>query len=245
MEFRRFGSIISGTYWGCCAICIIQNFNVDPDAAASMQQVHGDSGSPVGSPTKYAGKTYREMFETLIRTGTFSTRDMPNHAFLASLTSSQCNNPNGKKWLEILKANGFEFIRAVNNSVGSGSDLNPDPVKRTGGGAVYIFGLFRNIGVGALKNPFEPPKAWSDLPTVSPEANEFIQAFGSDIELFNNEQAIAQRKIWDAGKTKFYTEAELRAAGVPVWQAGKIGAKPFIKTEGAVKPAADPFTLPA
>jgi hypothetical protein len=239
MEFRRFGSNITGSYWGCCAICIIQNFKVDPDSPASIQMVHGDSGASIGG--KYAGKTYREMFSTLIRTGTFNTNDMPNHIFLASLTQSQLRGDIGRKWLAILKENGFEFIRASDNSVSSGPNLNDGD--RTGShNPVYLFGLFRNIGSRAIANPFLPPKEWTDLASVIPEATMALNKFEESCVELANEQAIAHRKLWDASSTKFYTRDELEKEGVPVILSGGMGKKPEradTKTETLLEPIAE------
>ena len=43
MEFLRFGSSIPGSYWGCCAFDIIQNFGAyDPDDPLSIEMVDGE-----------------------------------------------------------------------------------------------------------------------------------------------------------------------------------------------------------
>src|SRR6185369_2015183 len=143
MEVLRFGSTIPGGYWGCCAADIIQNCKVDPDAPASISIVNGDGGEFM---QKFLGKTYREIFESRLRIGTFSTRDMPNHAFFVILEKAQISSGYGQKWLAILKEHGFEFIRAVNNSV-----WNKDN---------YVFALFRNNGPNALADQFTPPPGW-------------------------------------------------------------------------------------
>jgi hypothetical protein len=114
MEFLRFGSQIPGIYHGCCAVDIIQNFKVDPDAPASIQCVHGDSGVSLNA---FLGLTYHEIFLARLRCGTFSQKELPCRAFFASMTADQLKTENGKKWLAILRENGFEFIRAVHNSV--------------------------------------------------------------------------------------------------------------------------------
>jgi hypothetical protein len=227
MEFLRFGSRIAGTYWGCCAIDIIQNFKVDPDAKASTQLVSGDSGAALGD--KYLGPTYRDIFLNRLRIGTFGSNDMPNHIFLASLDSDQIRGEIGKKWLAILKDSGFEFIRATDNSVYSGSSLNNKSYR----GPVYLFGLFRNIGKAAVPDPFKPPKEWTDLP----------------------EQTKPQEEMWKAGKTVILTAKQLIEAGAPVMKSGTMGEKPKditneIKTpkaqeKGTAKEvvAADPFTI--
>lgn len=208
MEFLRFGSSIPGSYWGCCACCIIQNFKVDPDAKASIQLVEGDGGTTL---SKFAGKTYHEIFRQRLRYGTFSAKDMPNHAFIAILAKSQLSSAVGKKWLAILKAEGFEFLRSVNNSV-----WNVDN---------YIFILVRNVGTNAVKDQFTPPQAWLDLPSVVPEtANLLGQNPGepyTGVELTAKIRA-AQKPLYDALPSNvFYTEEQLEAEGIPVTYAGK------------------------
>jgi hypothetical protein len=208
MEYLRFGSSIPGSYWGCCACCIIQNFNVDPDAKASIQLVEGDAGSTLG---KFAGKTYHEIFRQRLRYGTFSTKDMPNHAFIAILSKTQVASADGKKWLAILKAEGFEFLRTVNNSVWNADN--------------YIFILVRNVGPNAVKDQFKPPKAWTDLPSVVPEPwKDYGHAEGTDFssEGYTARIKAAQKPLYDAlPQGVFYTEKELEAEGIPITYAGK------------------------
>lgn len=208
MEFLRFGSSIPGEYWGCCAADIIQNFSQDPDTKASIQLVNGDGGGAMmhGSELAFAGPTVRDIFETRIRIGTFSTRDMPNHAFFAILNSGQVNSATGKKWLKILKENGFEFLRCVNNSVWNVNN--------------YIFVLVRNCGPNAVVNPFKAPPAWTELEQVVPEA------YCSDLSTPEKQQQFAddmkgkQTDIWKAGKTVIRTESEIQKAGAPIIMAG-------------------------
>lgn len=206
MEFLRFGSSIPGSYWGCCAADIIQNFKVDPDAKASIQLVEGDGGSPIlkGTERAFVGMTYKEIFLQRLRFGTFETRDMPNHAFFAILSHNQLNDAVGKKWLAILKAEGFEFIRKVNNSV-----WNVDN---------YIFALVRNVGPYAVNDQFTPPPQWTDLPAVVPEPWQSI----TDPVAYTAEIAKVQKPLYDKlpALTK-YSESEIEAAGVPVIYAGK------------------------
>jgi hypothetical protein len=198
MECLRFGSTIPGGYWGCCAADIIQNCKVDPDALASISLVDGDGGVFM---QKFLGKTYREIFESRLRIGTFSTRDMPNHAFFVILEKAQISSGYGQKWLAILKEHGFEFIRTVNNSV-----WNKDN---------YVFALFRNNGPNAKDDQFTPPPGWTDLPNVKKEAWEFIPK--DERKQLTKDQAAVDQKIWDKiGPAKLYTQQELEEAGVPI-----------------------------
>lgn len=217
MEFLRFGSSIPGSYWGCCACCIIQDFNQDPDQKMSIQLVGGDGGNPVmlGKGIAFAGPTYRDIFNQRIRFGTFDKRDMPNHAFLAILTENQISGSVGRKWLAILREAGFEFIRSVANSVYTGQNLG----KPSGNGSSmnHIFGLFRNIGTGASADPFTPPKQWTLLPFVVEEAWERI----NDGKEMTKKQHEVHTAIWNKiGPPKLLTEAEVVAAGAPVIYAG-------------------------
>lgn len=239
MEFLRFGSSIPGSYWGCCAVCIIQNFKFNPDDKASVEMVDGDGGNPIvkGGKTQFLGKTYREIFESRLRVGTFSSRDMPNHVFLAVLTADQIGYGPGKEWLKILKENGFEFIRTTDNSVYTGKNT----IKKPGKGSCsphknYIFGLFRNIGAGAVEDPFTPPKEWTDLPSVMWEP--YLKQEDSQRELRESAQE-AHLKLWNASSpAKMYTEDELVAAGVPVTLAGRRSTKPQqLKSERTVDKA--------
>jgi hypothetical protein len=242
MEFLRFGSSIPGSYWGCCACCIIQSFKVDPDAKASIQLVGGDSGTAIGD--RFAGQTYREIFHQRLRYGTHSTRDMPNHAFLAIITEGQLTGTHGKAWLEILKAAGFEFIRTVCNSVYAGEGTD-NRAKFGDQSRNHIFGLFRNVGNGAVSNPFVPPKAWTDLPSVVPEMWEEVAKMGDLTELVKTQQD-AQFALFEAlPPAKFYTRKELEDAGIPVHMAGQRGKlqhvakpdKPKSEIAAAVPPA--------
>lgn len=244
MEFLRFGSSIPGSYWGCCACCIIQNFKVDPDEKASIQLVSGDGGGPItkGREMLFAGPTWRDIFWQRIRTGTFDSRDMPNHAFFAILTDWQVDSGVGAKWMAILKEAGFEFVRSVANSVYTGRSLSKP--KGKGSSLNHIFALYRNIGSGAPADPFTPPKAWTDLPSVTPEAWEFVQ----DAKEFAKAQAAAQRVIWDRiGPPKFLTESEIVAAGAPVILAGLRSENPQEPkaTREARKPKPSKATSPA
>lgn len=221
MEFLRFGSSIPGAYWGCCACCIIQNFKVDPDEKASIQLVDGDGGYPLTNADgfMFAGPTWKDIFLQRLRYGTFGSNDMPNHAFFAILTQSQVSGGVGKKWLAILKEQGFEFIRAVDNSVYSGASV----IKEPGSGCTsshpnYIFGLFRNVGQGAMADPLTPPKEWTDLPNKVPEMWDQLKNDSKDLNLAIQ---AAQLTLYNALPSKqFLSEKQLEEQGVPVTYAG-------------------------
>lgn len=215
MEFLRFGSSIPGSYWGCCACCIIQNFKVDPDEKASIQLVSGDGGGAIGT---FAGPTYRDIFKQRLRIGTFDSRDMPNHAFIAILTESQITGGVGKKWLEILKEHGFEFVRSVSNSVYTGQNLENYTEDR-GSNKNYIFMLVRNIGDRGDGDCFTPPEQWTKLPKVVDEAWTYISA--QDRKNLAKDQHTVHTKIWnDIGKPQFFSEDALENMGVPITYAG-------------------------
>lgn len=232
MEFVRFGGTIPGEYHGCCAVDVIQNFKEDPDTPASIQLVEGDSGSGITNNGELAflGPTLRDIFWNRLRISTFGMSDHPNKAFLAVLEESQLHNNPGKKWLALLKEAGFEFIRRIDNSVYTGSTLGGKGSPHTN----YLFGLFRNIGNGFIEDPFTPPKAWTDLPDVVPEAWEYMnkhpdgldpadycEARPFEPEVLADEQRKAHRKIWDAhGPTKIMTLSEVEKSGAPIIMAG-------------------------
>lgn len=220
MEFLRFGSLIPGSYWGCCACDIIQNFKVDPDAKASIQLSSGDGGA--GIPDQFLGGTWKDIFLQRLRIGTFGGGEMPDHAFIAILTGSQVASGVGKKWMAILKETGFEFIRRQDNSVYTGSTVAAAPVKADEGHANYIFALFRNVGTGSFKDQFTPPAAWTNLPEVVPEA------WNNDTSTKAAATALTKR-VFDAQKTAYealpapnrMTEKQLDSKGIPVTYAGQ------------------------
>lgn len=250
MEFLRFGSSIPGSYWGCCAVCIIQDFKQSPDDKASIQLVGGDGGNPIirGGEIAFAGPTWKDIFLQRLRYGTFSESDMPNHTFLAVLTSEQISSGYGREWLAILKEQGFEFIRSVDNSVYTGEKvMSPGEVFSEGeedeyweddegeegvsSHPNYIFGLFRNIGKGSITNPFLPPKAWTDLPKVTAEVYDYL-GYTKDDRL-NNSQELSdslretQLPLYEAlPKGVFYTEKQLEEMDVPIHYAGKRSRYP-------------------
>lgn len=258
MEFLRFGSSIPGSYWGCCAMDIIQDFKQDPDDKASIQLVSGDGGGPIlnsNSEALFAGPTYKDIFLQRIRYGTFSNRDMPNHGFIAILTEWQVQSALGMKWLKILRECGFEFLRSVSNSVYTGSSVASTPHTSAGSKLNHVFVLFRNIGTGGPADPFTPPKEWSSLPVVVDEAWHRI----TDSKELAKNMFDAHKKSWDAiGPAKFLTEKQVVAAGAPVTLAGlrsefpqelkntrdaKKEAKAGKKANPNLKASADPFSV--
>lgn len=244
MEFLRFGSSIPGGYWGCCACCIIQNFNFDPDEPAAIELVEGDGGNPLSRYNNdtgqyepaFVGMTYKEIFETRIRIGTFDQSDMPNHAFFAILTSWQVQSEQGKKWMQILKDNGFEFVRTTDNSVYSGRTLLDGNEPSCSSHENYIFGLFRNISSGAVKDPFLPPKEWLELNKADGmvEAWEMFGATDEDraktATSLRDCQIAAHTAIWKAGTTVIRSKAEceeaMKKAGTEITYAGQRSPMP-------------------
>lgn len=242
MEFLRFGSSIPGMYWGCCAVDIAQYFKVDPDAKASIQVVVGDSGTgcwvPGTQEFAFLGTTYREIFWNRLKINTFNTGEKPNHAFFAILTAQQLAGDIGKKWLAILKEAGFEFIRTTSNAVYTGQAVRAD-VKDTGNEHPnYIFGLFLNIGSGNIRDPFEPPKAWTDLDQVAPDVSIDFPLSAKEKKKYREETFTAQKAMWEAHPTKLYKESEIVAAGIePTYAANRTNVPQGTKTtrEAALK----------
>lgn len=251
MEFLRFGSSIPGSYWGCCAVCIIQDFKQDPDEKASIELVDGDGGAPIGG--KFCGPTYRDIFNQRLRIGTFNGNDMPNHGFLAILTDWQLDSTIGSKWLKILKENGFEFIRTVDNSVYSGSSLKGESCDdddcyddEDSCHLNYIFGLFRNIGNGAVRNPFQPPQQWLDLEGGVDEM--FSRMSVGDCQDLQLSRDRVHLESWNKiGPVKFMTREQLEEQKVPVWLAGRRSTNPQEKAkwrETRQKSEAQPVAAP-
>ena len=220
MEFLRFGSSIPGSYWGCCAVDIIQDFKQDPSSAASIQLVSGDGGGPVtkGGKMVFAGPTYKDIFLQRLRFGTFDNRDMPNHGFLAILTEDQISSAIGMKWLTILKENGFEFLRSVSNSVYTGSSLS-NYSKDRGRSRNYIFALFRNIGKGGDGDSLTPPSQWTELPYCVPEVYSLVS--DENKKRFYKEQHKILTNLWKVDTPSLLTEEDLLDKGVPVILAGE------------------------
>lgn len=230
MEFLRFGSSIPGSYWGCCACDIIQNFKVDPAAKASIQVCSGDGGGSLG----FIGHTWKDIFLQRLRFGTFSTSQMPNHAFIAILTASQISSGYGKEWMAILKEQGFEFIRRVDNSVYTGQGVGA-PTKTGEHTANYVFALFRNAGTQGFKDQFTPPEGWSSLPSVIPEAWEHLSG---DTKELTASIANKHRELFDAlPPLSLLTEAQLDEKKTPVTycgiRSGSVGPNIYQFREGA------------
>lgn len=235
MEFLRFGSSIPGSYWGCCACCIIQNFKVSPTAPASIELMSGDGGQPLihtKGGSMFAGTTYGDIFRQRLRYGTFHSGDMPNHMFLAILTDWQIRNGVGAEWLKILKEEGFEFLRTTDNSVYSGPSLaSADKMDGDSAHKNYLFALCRNVGNGNVVNPLQPPAEWTKLDKVVPEIWDIL---GSDdkeraerTKAFALEQKVVHRKLYDKlPKGVFYTRKELEEKGVPVTLGGRRSDQP-------------------
>lgn len=241
MEFLRFASSIPGSYFGCCAFDVIQCFNVNPDSPASIELVNGDSGDPING--KYLGTTHKEVFLGRLAIGTFNERNMPNHGFLAVITDRQIATTNGKAWLTILKEQGFEFIRCVDNSVYTGQKLVGESEYSVSPRRNYLFGLFRNVGVGCVEDQFTPPEEWRELPSVVPEAWEAIP----DRQEWTGSVQDAQMPLYKAlGKPKLYSEDELDEMGVPVTLAGRRSSKPqrLRKQKETATSSPAPFSAP-
>jgi len=249
MEFLRYGSRIPGKYeYGCCAVDIIQDFKQDPDEKSSIEVVSGDSGNPLLDYTgnqQFLGTTYRDIFNQRLRIGTFSKADMPNHVFFAVLTDWQLKTQVGLKWLKILKDSGFEFVRATDNSVYTGTSLYGSPEDEYDGEECYddedchlnyIFALYRNIGSTRVENPFEPPAAWTELDADTTNRFQEIYELLPREQWIGGERAryIKHREVWDKiGPVTFRTREQLEELKVPVILAGKFSPNP--QEEAAIR----------
>lgn len=226
MEFLRLGSSIPGGTWGCCAFDVIQDFATDPEETHYIELVNGDSGDPILNKDyegEFFGSTNKEVFEQRLKFATFSRCELPNHGFLAVITQDQLRTKDGMAWLKILKEYGFEFIRAVDNSVYTGNDLYDPSEKNSCSSApkiVYLFGLFRNISTSRIVNPYVPPYEWTDLDQVVPEqeipSNKFcLEVTEAQLELYKN---LPDRKT--------YSLAEIKAKDVHPTMAGRRSKLP-------------------
>lgn len=159
LECVRFGARLPAIGIGCCAIDLIQGFSCDPDGPVERKMVHGDAGTALTLNGKqaFAGPTNRALFNIYLKTGTFDTQDSPDRAFFCALSDYQLKTDYGKKWLEIIKDAGFEFLRTINNTVyNQGRGTTPH--------MVHIFALFRNISSARVRDPLTPPQQWLDTP---------------------------------------------------------------------------------
>jgi hypothetical protein len=160
---------------------------------------------------------------------------MPNHVFLAVLTEQQIRGGVGLKWLKLLKEQGFEFIRTTDNSVYSGPELLKPSVSRSPH-RIYLFGLFRNVGAGAVENPFVPPAEWTALDKVVPEAWEKLS---DTAELAVGQQEAHTKLFKKLPKNKWMTEDELEKTKTPITLAGRRSQYPQeFKTDREAKETA-------
>jgi hypothetical protein len=173
IECLRLGARRGGEGIGCCAMDVIQGFNNDPDKICPQQPFfNGDSWAPefyLGSDMQLCvggdGITNEMAFMSHITHGSFSpdTEIAADHAFVAVLTDDQCNSSIGKKWLAILKREGFEWKGCTSNSVYG--EYHPN----------HIFMLIRsthnNMEDSEIESLRLPPPIWEKLPapTETPE----------------------------------------------------------------------------
>lgn len=158
IECLRFGARIGGEGIGCCAIDVLQGFSNDPDAICPPKEaMNGDCWTPEGVCIGGEGVTNEMALLAYLYHGSFDPHTgYPDHGFIATLTLDQVNSSVGKKWLAILKREGFEWVGAVSNSVYS--EYHPN----------HVFMLLRNTHremdddeINSLK---QPPKIWEELP---------------------------------------------------------------------------------
>lgn len=172
IECLRFGARRGGDGIGCCAVDVIQGFGNPPDAICPQKPFYdGDSWAPVF----YSGTsrqlcvggeniTNEQAFLAYLTHGSFTSEPEPDHAFIAILAKEQCEeSSSGKKWLAILKREGFEWVGCTSNSVYG--ECHPN----------HIFMLIRSTHTHMEDSEIEslkrPPQIWDELPkpTETPE----------------------------------------------------------------------------
>lgn len=172
IECLRLGARRGGEGIGCCAMDVIQGFNNSPDAICPQQpHFDGDGWSPSFHPDGKGqlciggeGITNEQAFLSHITHGSFTPEPEPDHGFVCVLTDSQCSSSTGKKWLAILKREGFEWVGCTSNSVYAGYHPN------------HVFMLLRNthehMEDSELEQLKHPPKAWEELPEAAETPEE-------------------------------------------------------------------------
>lgn len=201
IECLRLGARRGGEGIGCCAIDVLQGFNNPPESICPQQpHYNGDSWWPSFYPGTDdqlciggEGITNEQVFLAHLTHGSFTAQPEPDHGFIASLTDEQCNSSIGKKWLEILKREGFVWVGATSNSVYD--EYHPN----------HVFMLMRsthiNMGDEEIEELQQPPKAWNNIPepTEMPE------------ERFRTLSAIYQQAHTPATEATKAEQAKLRA----------------------------------
>ncbi len=197
IECLRLGARRGGEGIGCCAMDIIQGFDNSPEGLRPQQPFYnGDCWTPEMYPgtddqlcVGGGDVTNEQAFLAYLAHGSFSPEPYADHGFIAVLTGDQCKSSNGKKWLAILKREGFEWVGATSNSVYG--EYHPN----------HVFMLLRSTHTEMGENEIEllkkPPKAWEELPepTETPEerfrtlADEYSKAHTPATEATKAEQA--------------------------------------------------------
>ncbi len=172
LECLRLGARRGGEGIGCCAIDVLQGFNNDPDSLAPPQpHFNGDDWSPsfyqhTDKQLAIAG-TNEEVFLSHITHGSFTPEPEPDHGFIAVLTDDQVNGTIGRKWLAILKREGFEWVGCTSNSVYG--EYHPN----------HVFMLLRsthlNMEDAEIEELKKPPQVWTELPAPVETPEERFQ----------------------------------------------------------------------
>ena len=180
IECLRLGARRGGEGIGCCAVDVFQGFSNDPyDDRPPIPMLEGDSRHPIiaGYPDmrqRTIVGTNEEVFLTYLKIGTMSSAPVEDHAFIAVITGEQIRSSTGKKWLKILKREGFEWAGCTSNSVYS--EYHPN----------HIFMMIRSTGEYMDEDEIlqlkKPPSAWLELeePSSTPEERftEIVPKFG-------------------------------------------------------------------
>lgn len=168
IECLRFGARRGGTGIGCCAVDIFQGFSRDPsDTRPDIILRQGDTWNYLNNygedGVKAVSGTNEEVFLSYLYHGTMDYSKASDHAFLAILTDEQINSSTGRRWLEILKREGFVWVGATSNSVYC--EYHPN----------HIFMMIRStreyMDDGEIMALKEPPEYWKGLaePEETPE----------------------------------------------------------------------------
>lgn len=200
IECLRLGARRGGEGIGCCAVDIIQGFDNQPeDPCPQKPFFDADSWFPYSYQNQQEQLcvggdkiTNEDAFLAYLTHGSFTPYPEADHGFLAVLTGDQCNSANGKKWLAILKREGFQWLGCTSNSVYS--EYHPN----------HVFGLFRsthdNMEDEEIESLKSPPKAWEQLPDPTETPEERFRSLCAEYEKAHTPATEATQKVVEASR---------------------------------------------